>query len=112
MTRRLTPALLAGVLVAAVWSGSAAPARAQTVPPSYTPISRYYYYPYWYFQHNYWPTMSPRWPEPVTNYANGWYPVRPPAYMAYPPFQEPTWHYEFFSKQPYHRGAHFWLDQL
>jgi hypothetical protein len=35
-----------------------------------------------------------------------------PAYMAYPPFIEPTWRYEFFSHQFWHRGSHFWLDQL
>jgi hypothetical protein len=112
MTRRLSLALVAGVLAAAVWSGSAAPARAQGYPPSHTPLSRYSYYPYYYFPHNYWPTMSPKWPEPVIIPSGGYAPCRPPAYMAYPPFMEPNWRYEMFAPQSHYRGFHFWLDQF
>jgi hypothetical protein len=99
------------VLAAALWSGSAAPARAQSYyPPSYTTLNRYYYYPYWYFAHSYWPRMSPPWPEPVITPAAGYVPQRPPAYMAYPPFIEPNWYHELFEPKIYHRGNHFWLD--
>jgi hypothetical protein len=108
MTRRLTPALFVGAAVLALaW---AAPARAQSYPPPYTPLSRYSYYPYYYFPHSYWPTMSPRWPEP--SFPASYCPTPPPAYMAYPPFKEPMWRYEFFEPQSYYRGFHFWLDQL
>jgi hypothetical protein len=112
MTRRLLLSLFAGVLAAAVWSTSAAPARAQMPASSYTPISHYFYYPYYYFPHSYWPAMSPRWPEPPSAYANGFHPSPYPAYMAYPPFKEPHWRYEFWEPQSYYRGFHFWLDQL
>ena len=112
MTRRLLAALGAGVLAAAVWAGSAAPARAQGPAPSYTPISRYFYYPYSYFPHSYWPTMSPRWPESPGAHATGYKPCPPPAYMAYPPFHEPIWRYELWQPQSYYRGFHFWLDQF
>ena len=70
-------------------------------------LDRMYYYPYYYFPHNYWPSMGPQYPEqPGQPY------MRPPAYMAYPPFREPNWRYEFFTPQKYHRGFHFWLDQF
>ena len=70
-------------------------------------LGRMYYYPYYYFPHNYWPTMGPRWPEqPGEHY------MRPPAYMAYPPFKEPGWRYELFTPMKYYRGNHFWLDQF
>jgi hypothetical protein len=70
-------------------------------------VQRFWYYPYYYFPHNYWPTLGPRYPEaPNQPYQ------RPPAYMAYPPFREPNWRYEYFSPQKYHRGHHFWLDQF
>ena len=38
--------------------------------------------------------------------------MRPPAYMAYPPFQEPGWHYKLLNRTRYYRGNHFWLDQF
>ena len=51
--------------------------------------------------------MGPQWPEPAgTAY------MRPPAYMAYPAFQEPHWRYEMFKPQKYYHGFHFWLDQF
>lgn len=65
------------------------------------------YYPYYYFPHSYWPQQSPQWPEP-----KGAPYVRPPAYMAYPPFKEPNWRYELWQPQKYYRGSHFWLDQF
>jgi hypothetical protein len=70
-------------------------------------FERFYYYPYYYFPHNYWPVTSPRWPE-----APGQHYMPPPAYMAYPPFQEPNWRYELWQPQKYYRGFHFWLDQF
>jgi len=71
------------------------------------PLPRYYYYPYQYFPHNYWPAQSPQYPEP-----KGSPYVRPPAYMAYPAFQEPGWRYELWTPMRWHRGNHFWLDQF
>ena len=102
--RRTYLALLAGLLAAALWGGTATPARAQGVDPS---LSRWYYYPYYYFPHNYWPTQSPRWPEPP-----GAQYQPPPAYMAYPPFREPNWRYDLWEPAKYYRGYHFWLDQF
>src|SRR5687767_7955831 len=55
------------------------------------PLPRFYYYPYYYYPHSYWPQHSPQWPEPPGSPY-----VRPPAYMAYPPFKEPNWRYELF----------------
>jgi hypothetical protein len=100
MFRRFSPPLL-GVLVACcLWT--AGPARAQGPE-----IIRFYHYPYYYFPHNYWPAMSPQWPEnPGQPY------MRPPAYMAYPPYREPHWRYEWWQPQFYYRGSHFWLDQF
>jgi hypothetical protein len=70
-------------------------------------LQRFYYYPYYYFPHSYWPTMGPRYPE------RPWEPYqKPPAYMAYPPFHEPNWRYEYNEPQKYYRGFHFWLDQF
>lgn len=92
-------AVLAGV---ALWS--AADSKAQASEP---PLPRYYYYPYHYFPHSYWPAMSPQYPEP-----KGSPYVRPPAYMAYPPFHEPGWRYELWTPMKWHRGHHFWLDQF
>ena len=104
MTRRMLPALLAGFLVSALWA--ATPAHAQA-PVQYQPMNRFYYYPYYYFPHSYWPQQGPQWPEqPGQPY------MRPPAYMAYPPFKEPNWRYEYLSPQTYYRGSHFWLDQF
>jgi hypothetical protein len=70
-------------------------------------FNRFYYYPYYYFPFDYWPATSPRWPEgPNQPY------MRPPAYMAFPPFREPNWHYEAWQPQKYYMGFHFWLDQF
>jgi hypothetical protein len=71
----------------------------------YHSLNNFWYYPYYYFPANYWPMMSPRWPEPVGSHYQ-----RPPAYMAYPPFREPHWRYEWWEPQRYYRGFHFWLD--
>jgi hypothetical protein len=67
----------------------------------------FYYYPYYYFPHSYWPVTSPRWPE-----APGQHYMKPPAYMAYPPFQEPYFRYEAWQPAKYYSGFHFWLDQF
>ncbi|GIW79988.1 MAG: hypothetical protein KatS3mg105_1795 [Gemmatales bacterium] len=105
-------ALLVGV---GLWSGSASGGLAQqygmdtpALPAtSYQPLNRYFYYPFYYFPHSYWPSQGAKWPEPVGA------PYRPPpAYMAYPPFREPYWRYEYFEPQRYYRGFHFWLDQF
>jgi hypothetical protein len=70
-------------------------------------MGKFWYYPYYYYPHNYWPTESCSWPErPGEPY------MRPPAYMAYPPFLEPHWRYEWYVPQKYYRGFHFWLDQF
>ena len=101
MLQRWLPTLLAGIVGLVFWSG-ATPARAQGLDPN-----RFIHYPYYYFPHNYWPSMGPQWPEPVGA------PYRPaPAYMAYPPFHEPHWRYEFWQPQRYYNGFHFWLDQI
>lgn len=103
------------VLLLALWARQPAPAQAQNVAPvpaaygqpTYQPLDRFWYYPYYYFPHSYWPAQAPRWPEPV-----GAPYQRPPAYMAYPPFREPNWRYEYLEPQKYYRGFHFWLDQF
>jgi hypothetical protein len=98
--RRLRLALLAGLVGLGLYSAAAAPARAADYS-----MGNYFYYPYYYFPHNYWPIMSPAWPEkPGAPY------MKPPAYMAYPPFAEPHWHYDFMNRTSYYRGFHFWLD--
>jgi hypothetical protein len=113
MLRRLFPVLIAGVLLSGIWSPSAARAQAPVPavtyqpPPAYQPLNRFFYYPYYFFPHNYWPTLGPQWPEPI-----GQPYMRPPAYMAYPPFREPHWRYEWWEPQSWHRGFHFWLDQF
>lgn len=101
-------AILATGLMLAGFLSTTSSASAQMYPyyPGYQ-LSRFYYYPYFYFPHNYWPVMGPRWPEPV-----GAPYQRPPAYMAYPAFREPNWRYELWQSQRYHRGFHFWLDQF
>jgi hypothetical protein len=89
--------------------------QGQFIPPSFQSqlnpqalhIGKYYYYPFHYFPHNYWPQQSPTWPEPP-----GAPYMKPPAYMTYPPFQEPHWRYEWLIPQRYYRGFHFWLDQF
>ena len=84
--------------------------RCSTAPISVLdglPANKWYYYPYMYFPHNYWPAQAPRWPEsPGMPY------MKPPAYQAYPPFQEQNWRYEMWQPQRYYRGNHFWLDQF
>jgi hypothetical protein len=102
MIRRLIPGLVAVGLTVALFA--AWPNAASAGDP---PLPRMYYYPYYYFPHSYWPQMSPQWPEP-----KGAPYVRPPAYMAYPPFKEPNWRYELWEPQKYYRGSHFWLDQF
>ncbi len=100
--RRELLVLLAGVLGLGLWAASAAPARAQDYQ-----MGRFFYYPYYYFPASYWPTMGPRWPEPIGSHY-----VRPPAYMTYPPFIEPHWRNDWWEPHPYYRGFHFWLDQF
>ena len=70
-------------------------------------LNKWYYYPYTYFPHNYWPAQGPRWPEP-----QGAPYMRPPAYMAYPPFREPNWRYDLWEPARFYRGFHYWLDQF
>ena len=70
------------------------PGPAPRPGPTITASGRFFYYPYYYFPHSYWPTQGPQWPErPGTPY------MRPPAYMAYPAFQEPDWRYELWEPQ-------------
>ena len=96
--------ILSAVLATGAVTGAALTPTASA--QNFDPV-RFYHYPYYYFPHNYWPSMSPRWPEPLGS------PYMPaPAYMAYPPFREPNWRYEYFSPQHYYRGFHFWLDQF
>ena len=102
---RWLPILLVGVLGGWLWDS--AEAQAQQFPNPAYQMQRFYYYPYYYFPHNYWPATSPRWPEqPGQPY------MKPPAYMAYPPFLERWWRYENWQPQRYYRGFHFWLDQF
>jgi hypothetical protein len=98
--RRMRRAMLAGLIGLALWAVFPGPARAQDAQ-----YGRWFYYPYYYFPHNYWPQNSPPWPEKP-----GAPCMRPPAYMAYPPFHEPHWRYEYNEPQSYYRGFHFWLD--
>jgi hypothetical protein len=98
---------LAAVLVVAGMLGAAREAPAQQPYSTANQMHRFYYYPYYYFPHNYWPATSPRWPEqPNQAY------MRPPGYMAYPPFLAPWWRYDLWQPMPYYRGFHFWLDQF
>ena len=71
------------------------------------PLPRQFYYPYYPLPSSYWPAQCPKYPE-----AKGQPMMKPPAYMAYPPFREPGWRYELFEPQRYYRGHHFWLDQF
>jgi hypothetical protein len=98
--------LLAAALVLAAALGGAREARAQYYAPT-APLNRNFYYPGYYFPHNYWPTAGPRWPEPA-----GQPYMRPPAYMAYPPYLEQNWRYDLWQRMTYYRGSHFWLDQF
>src|SRR5579883_1913173 len=103
MSRLSMPRLAVVAIAAAGWLATAtAPAKAQDPP-----LGRMFYYPYYYFPHNYWPALSPQYPEP-----KGHPYVRPPAYMAYPPFKEPGWRYELWTPMKYYRGNHFFLDQF
>jgi hypothetical protein len=88
---------------------AAAPVQAQYYQPynQSQQLNRLFYYPYYYFPHNYWPAQGPRWPEP-----QGAPYQRPPAYMAYPAFRERGWRYELWQNQRFYRGSHFWLDQF
>lgn len=102
MFRRSFMGLFAVGLLTGLVTGT--PSTATAADP---PLPRMYYYPYYYFPHSYWPQNSPKYPEgPGEPY------VRPPAYMAYPPFREPNWRYELWMPQRYYRGSHFWLDQF
>ena len=103
MLRNWLPRLGLAVLAVALWAGSPSPASAADEPT----LPRFYYYPYYYFPHSYWPAQSPKWPE-----TKGSPYMRPPAYMAYPPFKEPNWHYMLWMPQKYYRGSHFFLDQF
>lgn len=98
MLRKMLPLFA----LAALWAGSAA--QSQAADP---PLTKFSYYPYYYYPHSYWPANSPQWPEP-----KGHPYMRPPAYMAYPPFLEPGWRYELWNPMKYYRGNHFWLDQF
>src|SRR5262245_59257221 len=100
MLRRALWTLLPGLLGLALWTGMATPAQAQQYE-----LNRFFYYPYYYYAWNYWPIQGPKWPEPV-----GAPYMRPPAYMAFPPFKEPMWHYDYWYPNTYHRGSHFLLD--
>ena len=102
MSRRWLSMIFGGVLGVSLWMGSTAPARAADES-----LDRYFYYPYYYFPHSYWPTQGPQWPEKPGNPY-----MRPPAYMAYPPFRENNWRYNLWAPHPYHQGYHFWLDQF
>lgn len=103
MRRNLT-ALIGGVLAVVALVGPATSAFAQGPTPQ---LPRFYYYPYYYYPHSYWPQQSPPYPEgPGQPYQ------RPPAYMAYPPFEEKNWRYDLFQPHKYYRGSHFWLDQF
>jgi hypothetical protein len=106
MFRRWLLGLVTAACGVAVWTGTANSARAEWPLREPVPtLPKFWYYPYYYFPHNYWPSMGPQWPEPP-----GAPYMRPPAYMAYPPFKEPHWRYELFEPQHYHHGFHFWLD--
>ena len=102
MSKRWLSAVLAVVAGVALWGGTASKAAADGPP-----LPRFSYYPYYYFPHSYWPVLSPQWPEPP-----GAPYMRPPAYMAYPPFKEKGWHYMLFESHRYYNGSHFWLDQF
>ncbi len=102
MLKRLFMALMLGLPALVALDQTASRATAAD-----TPLTRFHYYPYYYYPHNYWPNQGPKWPEP-----QGAPYMRPPAYMAYPPFREPLWRYELWQPMKYYRGSHFWLDQF
>jgi len=93
---------LAGVIFLGFWLVMPGQAKAQDYN-----LNKMFYYPYYYFPHNYWPAMTAPYPErPGAPY------MKPPAYMAYPPFREPHWRHDLFERMSYYRGFHFWLDQF
>jgi hypothetical protein len=98
MMRRGLTALAGGVLALGLWLAPAGQANGQDV-------DRFYHYPYYYFPFNYAPNFV-RWPDPRQPFQ------RPPAYMAYPPYKDPMFRYDFFEPQRYYRGFHFFLDQF
>ncbi len=100
MLRRWLSALLPCLFGLALWAGAPTAAHAQQFE-----MNRFFYYPYYYFPGTYWPMQGPKWPEPV-----GQPYMRPPAYMAFPPFQEPYWRYDYYKPTKYYRGSHFLLD--
>lgn len=102
MRRRCFTTICAGAMFLGFWLATGSTAQAQD-----RNLDRFFYYPYYYFPADYWPTTGPRWPEPT-----GAPYMRPPAYMAYPPFREPTWRYDLWEPKTYYRGFHFWLDQF
>ncbi len=100
MSRRWITPLFVALATLGGWLAFGSPAQAQGID-----ASRFYHYPFYYFPHNYWPTQSATWPEPMGS------PYRPyPAYMAFPPFHEENWRYEYWQRQRFYRGSHFWLD--
>ena len=98
MLRRSLTLLGLGLLTATLWLAPASSARADDV-------MRMYHYPYYYFPHNYYPNQV-TWPDYRQKFQ------LPPAYMAYPPFHDPTFRYEMWTNHRYYRGFHFWLDQF
>jgi len=100
MLRRFAFRLGGLALGLACWLHLPAAVQAQAQDPT-----RYYYYPYYYFPHNYVPNQI-KWPDPKQPFQ------RPPAYMAYPPYQDPLFRYELFEHKKYYKGFHFWLDQF
>jgi hypothetical protein len=111
MLARWLPHLAVGAVTAWLWAGAATPAFGQNYtdyryPPKIDyQTSKFWHYPYYYYPANYWPCMGPQWPEQP-----GSPPLPPPAYMAFPPFKEPNWRYEYWQPQRYYRGFHFLLD--
>jgi hypothetical protein len=97
--RRIVLSLVLVAVVAGLWLGAANPVQADDQ------TTRFYHYPYYYFPHNYWPNAV-KYPDPRVPYQ------LPPAYMAYPPFLDTEFRYEYWQNHRYHRGFHFWLDQF
>ena len=58
---RLRWMLLAGAGRGGPGLDGRSPAHAQQVDPT---LNRFFYYPYYYFPANYWPSQGPQWPEP------------------------------------------------
>lgn len=95
-------AILASLIVAAtlvtnpVTPHSEARAAGQGQP---TDWSRFYYYPYVYYPHNY--------QRPQGSYDHLYY--RYPPNMRIPVYNK-AWHNFYPTERPYHRGHHFILD--